>query len=109
MTDNQLKFARLYHRKVGWPAALDGAACMDASLTPRVYDIGAVTHQPADFDMFAIRKCRRDSVTRRQVDQLNATAAEKRVTGDKKCVGSLTHKRCEDRIDVLAALCIVDQ
>src|SRR5262245_19962422 len=108
MIDDQLKFARLYDRKVGWPTALDDAARMNASLTPCVYDIGAVAHQPADFGMLAVRKCRRDTVARRQVDQLNATAAEKRITGDEKCVGPLTHQRRKDRIDVLATLCIVD-
>ena len=43
-------------------------------------------------------------MSRCQVDQLNPTAAEKRVTGDEKCIGPRAHKRREDRIDVLAGL-----
>ena len=41
-------------------------------------------------------------MARRQVDQLDAPAAEKRVGADEQRVGTLTHKRCEGRIDLLA-------
>src|SRR5690349_16541042 len=80
---------------------------LNAGEAPCVYDIGAVAHQAADFGMFTVRKCCRDCVARRQVDQLNTTAAKKRITGDEKCVGPLAHELRKDHIDVLRGLGIV--
>src|SRR5262245_62758795 len=107
MIDDQFEFARLHNRKVGWLGALENMPGMDTGEAPGVYDAGAVAHQSADFGIFTVWKCCRDSVAHRQVDQLNTTAAKKRITGDEKCVGPLTHERREDRIDVLRGLDVV--
>src|SRR5215468_10758609 len=108
MIDDQLEFARLHNRKVGGPGSLENVPSLDAGETPCVHDAGTVAHQSTDFGIFSVRKCCRDAMARRQIDQLNATAAEKRVTGDEKCIGRLSYKLGKDRIDVLPGLSVVE-
>src|SRR5262249_53480269 len=84
-------------------APLRDAAGIDAGLTPRIRDAGPVAHQSADFSRFTVRKCGRNPVARRQIDQLDAPSREKSISGDKKGIRPLAHERCECCLDFLAS------
>ena len=74
------------HRQVRGLLALEDAAGVDAGLTIRVRNAGAVAHQTAGFGIFANCVDRRDRVARRQRDKLFAP-------GDEECIGATTVRR----------------
>ena len=51
--DDQLELARLHHRQVGWPRALEDATDIDTSVTVRLRPTRGVAHQSADFGVAA--------------------------------------------------------
>ena len=64
--DDQLEFGRLRYRQVGGLRAFEDFAGIDADLTKRFREVGAVAHQPADCHMIAQRKRCRNPAARRQ-------------------------------------------
>src|SRR5262249_52120435 len=106
--DNQLELARLYDRQVRRLRALENATGICADLTKRIRQAASVAHQPAGYDIVTHRICRGDCVARRQVDQLDPSADEKRVGANEECVGPLAHQTCEGRIDLPAGAGIED-
>src|SRR5215813_14661466 len=53
--DDELEFARLQDRQVGWLRAFEDLPGIDADLTIHVRAIGPIAHQPAGFDSLANR------------------------------------------------------
>src|SRR5208282_4357010 len=75
---------------------------MSAGLAPAgmAASFAALAHQPANGDIFAVGKSRRNPVARRQSDNLDAAAGEEPVGSDKEGIGALARKRGKGRFDL---------
>src|SRR5215472_3314303 len=108
MIDNQLKLARLHYWQVRRFSALEDTTGIDAKLTIRIPYARTVTHQPADFGMFAFRIDCRDRMTCRQLGQLDTPVEQERADTDEERIGSLVGKSSERRIDLADGTGIVN-
>src|SRR5205823_9666836 len=102
--DDKLELARLHDWQVRRLCALEDATGIDANLTPRIRQAGSIAHQTADFGKLTPCICGGDRMTRRQEDQLDTLAGEKRRAADEDRVGPLAHESGESRVDLAASV-----
>src|SRR5262245_8726633 len=98
--DSELELGRLRHRQVGWPGALEDAACIDADLAIHVGGVSAVAHEPAGLDKLTHVIGRGKGMARRQRDELDASTKEESVRLNKEGLAALAHEACVGRINV---------
>src|SRR5262245_61912575 len=99
--DDQFELGRLLDRQVSRLGPLEDATSVDAQLTIRVLEVGAVTHQATRFDKFAPFVDYGNRVFRRKSNEMVAAVVEERVGSDDHRICASMHIIRESRIEFI--------
>src|SRR6516162_1592576 len=100
--NDKFKLGRLHYGQIDGLGAFEDAARICTDLAMYVPEVGSVTHQAADFSKLARGVDGRNSMARRQGDQLDAPAREQRIGDDQKRGCPLLYHRCKRCVDLAA-------
>src|SRR6516225_9026312 len=87
--DDEFELAGLDYGQVRGLGAFEDAAGIDTELAKRIYDVGSITHQPANFDKESRRIDRRKPVERRQLDHLDMPGSQESVGPHEQGIGPI--------------------
>src|SRR5262249_8024323 len=106
MIDDQLKLARLHYWQVRRFGAIEDTTGIDAKDTIRIPYARTVTHQPADFGMFAVLIDCRNRMMCRQLGQLDTPLEQEGAATNEESIRSLVYKSSERLIDLADGACV---
>jgi hypothetical protein len=98
--DDQLELGGLLDGKIGGSLAFEDSACIASGKLHDVQKIGAVTYQPAGFDIGAIIEGRGDRPLQRQLGNMCAADEEKSVGAEHDRVAGLLRDAGESLVDL---------
>src|SRR5262249_59193404 len=95
-----VEFGRWKAGQLGGFGTFEFFAGIGADLSKSVPEVGAVTHQPACFNIFTQRKSRRYPVARCQGSKLGPAAEKECVAADEEGIRALALKAGKGRINL---------